>query len=106
MCLDAAAVAVLGPAAAALRLVLDLLAAQRRWFANPQPIPRRAVVSAMDLVARHTRAVTEQAVRAAHDIAGLAACGIPRRLPLRHPRPPRPRPDTAGKFATSPKAGG
>jgi cysteine desulfurase/selenocysteine lyase len=63
--------------AQALRLVLDLVAGQRRWFENPQPIPRHAVVSAMDLVARHTRAVTEQAMRAAHDIAGLTVYGPP-----------------------------
>src|SRR6266550_477529 len=63
--------------AQALRLVLDLVAGQRHWFANPQPIPRHAVVSAMDVVARHIGAVTERAVRAAHDIAGLAVYGPP-----------------------------
>lgn len=61
--------------AQALRLVLDLVAGERRWFGNSRPIPRPAVVSAMELVERHTSAVTERAMDAAHDIAGLTVYG-------------------------------
>jgi cysteine desulfurase/selenocysteine lyase len=69
--------------AQALRLLLDLVAGgPYRWFRSVQPVPRDVVVWSMDLVARHTRTLTEQALRGAHEIAGLTiygpAPGIPR----------------------------
>ena len=48
--------------AQALRLVLDLVAGEHRWFGTSQPIPREAVVSSMNLVAQHTAAITEHAL--------------------------------------------
>ena len=61
--------------AQALRLVLDLVAGEHRWFGTSQPIPREAVVSSMNLVAQHTAAMTEHALGAAHDIGGLTVYG-------------------------------
>ena len=61
--------------AQALRLVLDLVTGEHRWFRTSQPIPRQAVVSSMNLVAQHTAAVTERALHAAHDIPGLTVYG-------------------------------
>jgi cysteine desulfurase/selenocysteine lyase len=68
--------------AQALRLLLDLVAGGGyRWFRSAQPVPREAVVSSMDLVARHTSSVTAQALRAAHEIAGLKVYGPPQGVP-------------------------
>ena len=69
--------------AQALRLLLDLVTGGRyRWFRSAQPIPRDVVVWSMDLVAQHTRVVTEQALRRLYEIAGLTvygpALGMPR----------------------------
>lgn len=64
--------------AQALRLLLDLVAGGRpRWFGTSEPLARDVVVSSMDLVARHTAAVTEQAMRSAQDVAGLTVYGPP-----------------------------
>ncbi|MEX5719008.1 aminotransferase class V-fold PLP-dependent enzyme [Geodermatophilus maliterrae] len=64
--------------AQALRLLLDLVAGGRpRWFGTAEPLARDVVVSSMDLVARHTTAVTEQAMRSAQDVAGLTVYGPP-----------------------------
>lgn len=67
--------------AQALRLVLDLVAGRRRWFGTSQPIPHQIVASSMDLIEQHTRAVTEQALHAAHDLAGLTVYGPAPGLP-------------------------
>jgi cysteine desulfurase/selenocysteine lyase len=68
--------------AQALRLVLDLVSGERRWFATSLPMPRPAIKSAMNLVARHIRSVTERALEAAQAIPGLTvygpAAGVPR----------------------------
>lgn len=61
--------------AQALRLVLDLVTGERRWFTTAQPITRDAVESAMTLVARHIRELTERAFRAAQDIPGITVYG-------------------------------
>ena len=64
--------------AQALRLLLDLVTGGRpRWFGSSEPVPRSAVVSAMDLVAQHTAAVTAQAVHAVQDVPGLTVYGPP-----------------------------
>jgi len=55
--------------AQALRLVLDLVSGERRWFATSLPMPRPAIKSAMNLVARHIRSVTERALEAAQSPA-------------------------------------
>ena len=68
--------------AQALRLVIDLVSGERRWFATSLPMPRPAIKSAMNLVARHIRSVTERALEAAQAIPGLTvygpAAGVPR----------------------------
>src|SRR5215831_10738734 len=68
--------------AQALRLVLGLVSGERRWFATSLPMPRPAIKSAMNLVARHIRSVTERALEAAQAIPGLTvygpAAGVPR----------------------------
>ena len=68
--------------AQALRLVLDLVSGERRWFATSLPMPRPAIESAMNLVARHIRLVTERALEAAQAIPELTvygpAAGVPR----------------------------
>ena len=65
-----------------LRLLLDLVAGGRpRWFGTSAPLTRDAVVSAMDLVAQHTAALTERAVRAAQDVDGLTVYGPPAGAP-------------------------
>jgi cysteine desulfurase/selenocysteine lyase len=61
--------------AQALRLVVDLVAGRQHWFATSEAISRHVVESSMNLVAQHTRALTEQAVHAAHDITGLTVYG-------------------------------
>ena len=61
--------------AQALRLVLDLVAGESRWFGTSAPIPRHVIVSAMNLVTDHTRALTEQALSEAQNIAGLTVYG-------------------------------
>ena len=120
--------------AQALRLLVDLaLDPAEPWFDNPRPLPRPVVESAMDLVHRHVRDLTDHALERAHDhprSPGLrtrarrpeiAAAGLhgrrprpprgrrrpgptrhrgPRRLPLRHPGPPRPRTHPAGQLPT------
>jgi cysteine desulfurase / selenocysteine lyase len=68
--------------AQALRLLLDLVAGERdHWFRTARPIPRQVVVSSMNRVARHTRSVTDQALSAAHEIAGLRVYGPPPGVP-------------------------
>lgn len=68
--------------AQALRLLLDLVeGGGYRWFRTARPVPREVVVSAMDRVARHTRGVTEQALRAVHEIPGLRVYGPPQGVP-------------------------
>jgi len=68
--------------AQALRLVIDLVSGERRWFATSLPMPRPAIKSAMNLVARHIRSVTERALEAAQAIPELTvygpAAGVPR----------------------------
>jgi cysteine desulfurase/selenocysteine lyase len=59
--------------AQALRLVLDLVSGERRWFATSLPMPRPAIKSAMNLVARHIRSVTERALEAAQSPRELPA---------------------------------
>jgi cysteine desulfurase / selenocysteine lyase len=61
--------------AQALRLVLDLVSGERRWFATSLPIPRHTIESVMKLVARHVSVVTERAVEAAQAIPGLTVYG-------------------------------
>jgi cysteine desulfurase/selenocysteine lyase len=61
--------------AQALRLLLDLISGEPRWFTTCAPIPRHTIESAMKLVAEHTRAVTERALQAAYDIPGLTVYG-------------------------------
>lgn len=61
--------------AQALRLLLDLISGERRWFMTSQPIARDAIESAMTPVARHLRALTERAIQAVQDIPGLTVYG-------------------------------
>ena len=63
--------------ARALRLVVDLVTGQRRWFGAAEALPRPVIESSMNLVAAHTRAMTEQALLAAHEIPGLTVYGPP-----------------------------
>lgn len=63
--------------AQALRLLVDLVVGDHRWFGSRDPIPREVIASTMSLVQQHTRAVTEQALRSAHDIPGLTVYGPP-----------------------------
>ena len=58
-----------------LRLLLDLVHGQHRWFRTTQPIPRHDVAAAMNLITQHTQAITERALHAAHDIPGLTIYG-------------------------------
>ena len=68
--------------AQALRLVLDLVTGQRRWFGGAQAIPRAEIVAAMQLVGEHTRLLTERLFGALVTIPGLRIHG---------PGPGRPR---------------
>jgi cysteine desulfurase/selenocysteine lyase len=61
--------------AQALRLVLDLVSGKHHWFGTALPMPRHAIESTMNAVARHTAAVTERALQAAQDIPGLTVYG-------------------------------
>jgi cysteine desulfurase/selenocysteine lyase len=63
--------------AQALRLLLDLVEGEPRWFDSPLPVPRDQVVSAMTAVAVHTRAMTEYAMKLAQTIPGVTAYGPP-----------------------------
>jgi cysteine desulfurase/selenocysteine lyase len=63
--------------AEALRLVLDLVSGRRRWFGTAEPLPRPVIESSMRLIAAHTRAVTERALLAVHDIPGITVYGPP-----------------------------
>ncbi|HEY7047038.1 MAG TPA: aminotransferase class V-fold PLP-dependent enzyme [Jatrophihabitantaceae bacterium] len=63
--------------AQALRLVLDLVSDRRRWFGTAEPLSRPVIESSMGLIAAHTRAMTERALLAAHEIPGLTVYGPP-----------------------------
>jgi cysteine desulfurase/selenocysteine lyase len=63
--------------AQALRLLVDLVAAAgpRRYFDTAGPLPWDVVERTMDCVARHTRGLTDRALRALADIDGLTVYG-------------------------------
>jgi cysteine desulfurase / selenocysteine lyase len=62
--------------AQALRLLLDLvLDTGPAWFGSSRPIPPAAVRATMDAVGRHTRQVTDHALRRLRDIPGLTLYG-------------------------------
>jgi cysteine desulfurase/selenocysteine lyase len=61
--------------AQALRLVLDLVTGEHRWFTTSVPIPHHTIDSVMNVVARHVEALTERALQAAQDIPGLTVYG-------------------------------
>ncbi len=62
--------------AQALRLLVDLaLDPAEPWFGNPRPLSRPAVESAMDLVHRHVRGLTDGAIQRAQAIPGVRVYG-------------------------------
>jgi cysteine desulfurase/selenocysteine lyase len=69
--------------AQALRLLVDLaLNPVEPWFGNPRPLSRPGVESAMDLVHRHVRGLTDRAIERAQAIPGVRVygpgAGVPR----------------------------
>lgn len=65
--------------ARALRLLVDLVspAGRSRFFTTADRLPHTTVVQAMDRVARHTRGLTEHALRVLGGIDGLTLYGPP-----------------------------
>jgi cysteine desulfurase/selenocysteine lyase len=62
--------------AQALRLLVDLaLDPAEPWFGSPRPLPRTEVESAMTLVARHVRALTDDALRRVQVLPGVRVYG-------------------------------
>jgi cysteine desulfurase/selenocysteine lyase len=62
--------------AQALRLLVDLaLDPAEPWFGNPRPLSRPVVDSAMGLVHRHVRDLTDRALQRAHAIPGVRVYG-------------------------------
>jgi cysteine desulfurase/selenocysteine lyase len=62
--------------AQALRLLVDLaLDPVEPWFGNPRPLRREDVESAMDLVHRHVRDLTDRALERARAIPGVRIYG-------------------------------
>ncbi len=62
--------------AQALRLLVDLvLEPAEPWFGNPRPLRRAEVESAMHLVHRHVRDLTDRALERARDIPGVTVYG-------------------------------
>jgi cysteine desulfurase/selenocysteine lyase len=62
--------------AQALRLLVDLaLDPAEPWFDNPRPLPRSDVESAMGLIQRHVRALTDAALVRAQGLPGVRVYG-------------------------------
>ncbi len=69
--------------AQALRLLVDLaLDPAEPWFGNPRPLSRSVVESAMGLVHRHVRGLTDRAIERAQALPGVQVygpgAGVPR----------------------------
>jgi cysteine desulfurase/selenocysteine lyase len=64
--------------AQALRLLVDLVQpGSARFFERTTPIPRELIEDTMDRVGRHTRALSDRAFRALHEVDGLTLYGPP-----------------------------